>query len=501
MARRHLGIGAVLWLALLVPALAQAPSVCPDNFDAFAGTTDPLTCSCGAEAAGRGSVWGMDVYTSDSSVCRAALHAGLVGRGGGTVTVLPEAGRNAYPGVTRNGVSSSNYGRYRSSFRFAQGAAPAASPAQASPAAPNPAPAAPAASVCPDNLDAYADTAEPIACACTADAAGRGSVWGMDIYTGDSSVCRAALHAGAIGRTGGPVTALPEPGRAFYPGVTRNGVSSSNYGTYRSSFSFARPGGPAPSGGTIAGGTASAIAPGSACPDNFDAYAGTGEPVACACSAEAAGRGSVWGMDVYTGDSSVCRAALHAGLVGRAGGAVTVLPEAGRNAYPGVTRNGVSSSNYGTYRSSFRFQGAAQPAAATAPPPPPAQVAAAPVQQPIAETIRQRGEVALYIRFKFNAADLDMSSAETLLELRNALRGDPGLKLLLVGHTDAVGGADYNRRLSQRRADATKAWLVGQGIAAARLTTGGQGADQPLADNATEEGRAANRRVQAIRMP
>jgi outer membrane protein OmpA-like peptidoglycan-associated protein len=492
MMRGLLGAAAFLWLTL--PALAQAPSVCPDNFDAFADTAEPLTCTCDGAAAGRGSVWGMDVYTADSSICRAALHAGLVGRGGGAVTVLPEAGRNAYPGVTRNGVSSSNFGRYKASFRFAQGAAPPTAGAPPAPAAPAP---AATASVCPDNLDAYAGTSEPVACTCTAEAAGRGSVWGMDIYTSDSSVCRAALHAGAVGRAGGPVTVLPEPGRAFYPGVTRNGVASANFRAYKASFSFAKAGAPA------AGGTASAIAPGSVCPDNLDAYADTAEPVACTCGAEAATRGSVWGMDVYTADSSVCRAALHAGLIGRTGGPVTVLPEAGRNAYPGVTRNGVSSSNFGAYKASFRFQGAAPAVAAPPPPPapPPAQVAAAPVQQPIAETIRQRGEVALYIRFKFNAADLDMGSAETLLELRNVLRADPGLRLFLVGHTDAVGGADYNRRLSQRRADATKAWLVAQGIPAARLTTGGQGAEQPLADNATEAGRAANRRVQAIRMP
>lgn len=480
MVRALLGPAVVLWLAATAPAAAQGPSICPDDFAAFAGTTAPLACTCDGQAVARGSVWGMDVYTGDSSICRAALHAGAVGRNGGPVAVLPEAGRQAYPGVTRNGVSSSNFGTYRSSFRFAGGGA---APSPAAPAAPPPPSSAVAPSICPDNFSAYAGTTDPVACACSAEAAARGSLWGMDVYTGDSSVCRAALHAGLIAGGGGPVTVLPEPGRRAYPGVTRNGIASSNFGPYRSSFRFAQ----APAGPNL-------------CPDNFVAYADAAEPLACTCSAEAAARGSVWGMDVYTGDSSVCRAALHAGLIGRGGGAVTVLPEAGRNAYPGVTRNGISSSNFGTYRSSFRFQPAAAPATAPAPPqaPPPA---AAPVQQPIAETIRQLGQVALYIRFQFNSADLDMGSAETLLELRNVMRSDPALKLLLVGHTDAVGGADYNRRLSQRRADATRAWLVGQGIPAARLATGGQGPDQPLADNATEAGRAANRRVQAIRLP
>jgi hypothetical protein len=61
----------------------------------------------------------MDVYTANSSVCRAALHAGTVGKAGGVVTVIPEAGRKAYPGVTRNGVTSYNDEASEGSFRFA----------------------------------------------------------------------------------------------------------------------------------------------------------------------------------------------------------------------------------------------------------------------------------------------------------------------------------------------------------------------------------------------
>ena len=79
-------------------AHAQPASMCPDNFDVYAGTTEPVVCGCTAEAVKRGSVWGMDIYTSDSSVCRAALHAGAVGPNGGPVTVIPEPGRSAYPG-------------------------------------------------------------------------------------------------------------------------------------------------------------------------------------------------------------------------------------------------------------------------------------------------------------------------------------------------------------------------------------------------------------------
>src|SRR5215204_5980416 len=492
----------IAMLLLSLPVQAQEPSVCPDDFGAFAETTDPLVCTCSAEAAGRGSVWGMDIYTADSSICRAALHAGVVPRQGGAVTVIPEAGRNAYPGVTRNGVSSSNYGGYRSRFRFAPKASTAAPvPAAAAPMAPA---ADAAASVCPDDFAAYAGTREPVSCTCPADATGRGAIWGMDVYTGDSSVCQAALHAGVVGRQGGAITVIPEAGRNAYPGVTRNGVRSSNFGRYESSFRF----GPTSATGAAAQAPVTPMAGSTAsiCPDDFDAYAGTSDPVPCTCPADATERGAVWGTDVYTGDSSVCRAALHAGAVGRQGGAVTVLPEAGRNAYPGVTRNGVRSSNFGQYGSSFHFAARAAASAATPVPPTaaapasPAPVGVAPVQQPIAATIQARGQVELYIQFKFNSADLEMNSAETLFELRNVLRGDPSLRLMLVGHTDSVGTPAYNLTLSHRRAQSVMNWLRSQGIDAGRLAIDGKGQEQPIADNGTDAGRALNRRVQAIRV-
>ena len=80
------------------------------------------------------------------------------------------------------------------------------------------------------------------------------------------------------------------------------------------------------------------------------------------------------------------------------------------------------------------------------------------------------------------------------------LTGDGGLRLALIGHTDSVGTADYNKSLSYRRAEAVRDWLVQQGVAASRLTVDGRGREQPIADNNSEAGRAANRRVQARRL-
>jgi len=199
---------------------APAASDCPDNFKAFVGGTDQFACTCSAEATQRGTVYGMDVYTAGSSLCRAALHAGVISKTGGPVTVVPEAGRPAYAGVTRRGVTSHNHGAYEDSFRFS---------------------GAPAASDCPDNFKAFVGGADQFACTCSAEATQRGTVYGMDVYTVGSSVCRAALHAGVIGKNGGPVTLIPEPERKTYAGVTRHGVTSYNDDASEGSFRFAAP--------------------------------------------------------------------------------------------------------------------------------------------------------------------------------------------------------------------------------------------------------------------
>jgi hypothetical protein len=81
---------------------------------------------------------------------------------------------------------------------------------------------------------------------------------------------------------------------------------------------------------------------------------GTSFQVACPPGCQATG--GLWGTDVYTGDSAICRAAVHAGIIPDAGGYVGVLLDVGQPAYRGSVRNGVRSSDYGPYRSSFRLQ-------------------------------------------------------------------------------------------------------------------------------------------------
>ncbi len=69
-------------------------------------------------------------------------------------------------------------------------------------------------------------------------------------------------------------------------------------------------------------------------------------------------------------------------------------------------------------------------------------------------------------------------------------------KLRIEGHSDSVGNAEYNRKLSQRRAEAVRAYLIEQGVAEDRLTAVGYGPDKPVADNETPAGRERNRRVE-----
>jgi outer membrane protein OmpA-like peptidoglycan-associated protein len=118
----------------------------------------------------------------------------------------------------------------------------------------------------------------------------------------------------------------------------------------------------------------------------------------------------------------------------------------------------------------------------------------------MAKDIAATGRVALYgILFDTDKADIRPESAKTLAEIAALLAADPELELYVVGHTDNVGGFDYNLRLSERRAAAVvRALTAEHGVAAARLEPAGVGLLSPVAPNGTEEGRARNRRVELV---
>ncbi len=190
-----------------------------------AGQMFTLACEPGGTAH---SVWGSDVYTSDSSICTAAVHSGLVTfQQGGTVTIELRPARAIYGSSERNGVTTSPYGSYLSSFVFKT---------------PN-----------TESVLREADEQTPVMWNTSASMVGgdngktwkfkcpangrEASVWGTDVYTADSSICNAAVHAGKFtSESGGPVTIELRPGESSYKGSSRNGIKTNDYGAYGRSF-------------------------------------------------------------------------------------------------------------------------------------------------------------------------------------------------------------------------------------------------------------------------
>jgi OOP family OmpA-OmpF porin len=100
------------------------------------------------------------------------------------------------------------------------------------------------------------------------------------------------------------------------------------------------------------------------------------------------------------------------------------------------------------------------------------------------------------IQFDLGSAELTEAGKRVLDELATRLQQAPKMKLEVAAHTDSTGTPSYNLDLSNRRADAVVQYLGSKGIAADRLIPRGYGASRPIADNATDEGRAKNRRIE-----
>lgn len=126
---------------------------------------------------------------------------------------------------------------------------------------------------------------------------------------------------------------------------------------------------------------------------------------------------------------------------------------------------------------------------AAPPPPPPAPPPPAPV--PVSEKVTFAAETL----FDFDSARVKPEGMAALDALLAKLQGMNTEVMITVGHADAVGTDAYNQKLSLRRADAVKAYIMGKGVDAARIYTEGKGEAQPVADNKTAQGRSMNRRV------
>jgi len=109
------------------------------------------------------------------------------------------------------------------------------------------------------------------------------------------------------------------------------------------------------------------------------------------------------------------------------------------------------------------------------------------------------GRVAIQVNFATDKAQILPTSEPQLAQVLDLLRADPSLKLSIEGHTDNSGAAAHNRSLSEDRARSVVAALTAKGIAADRLQAAGFGADRPVADNGSEQGKARNRRVELVK--
>lgn len=116
------------------------------------------------------------------------------------------------------------------------------------------------------------------------------------------------------------------------------------------------------------------------------------------------------------------------------------------------------------------------------------------------QAIDAKGRVALQINFDLDKATIRPDAQPTLAEIAKLLELDPALKLSIDGHTDSSGDSAHNRSLSTARARSVLGALVGLGIDPVRLKSRGFGPDKPVADNATDAGRAKNRRVELVKI-
>ena len=276
------------------------------------GSTDIKCDTRGSQASGQvncpkdckadgSTVWGTGPYTADSSVCRAAIYQGLITDDGGPLIVSAKPGESSYSAGNQNGVQTTAYAGYSDSFTLSN--------------------------QCTwDGNEHTGDVFCPPGCAANGK-----TVWGTGPYTGDSSICKAAIYQGLIGDGGGAVHVTETAGRSSYGGSggPHNGVATREYAhAYPRSFTLSH----------TCGVTSHHKDGDVYCPPGC---AGSGAPV--------------WGTGPFSGASSICKAAIYAGLITNSGGQVHATKAGGRSAFSGGTRNGVTTEAYGSYPTSFRL--------------------------------------------------------------------------------------------------------------------------------------------------
>ena len=320
----------ILFLFLVFAAwFASAQSAPDDNLTSFRGQNNSkMTFTTTGTL--DGSVWGGadGVYTDDSRLGKAAVHAGLLQVGQtGIVTVTILSGRSSYTGSNNHGVQTQNYGAWTGSFQFSGNVQVSNTVATA-----------------PANMTNFRGNTGSVH---TYQVTGTndGSVWGgaNGIYTDDSKLSTAAVHAGLL-RVGETATlkVVVVKGQSSYQGSTSNGIKSNDYGAWHGSYRF----------------ESAANTNISTAPSNMTAYRGNNGQV-YTFKITGANSGNVWGgaNGIYTDDSALGAAAVHAGKVGVGEEAIIRVRVVGpQSSYQGSTRNGITSKDYGAWTGSYSFE-------------------------------------------------------------------------------------------------------------------------------------------------
>lgn len=310
---------AVLAQAAFTQAQMDAAPDCGKGRDLKENTTE--VCRCEADGWDR-FIWGTGPFSGHSDICTAARFSGIITEeDGGVVVAIGLAGQSEYTEGEANGIKGRRWGRYSNSFDVALAATFGG------------APTGPVLA-----CQTYSAKSAPYTCSCPEGEGNSGSVWGDGPYTGDSDVCSAARHAGAVGPTGGVVRITAEPAQQSYTSSKANGVTTNSWGAYGESFMVS---------------PIKARANGAACgtmPKGADTHQ-------CVCGPAKGAGASVWGSGPYTADSDICTAARHAGVIDTAGGALNVLRVRGLGAYAGTQANGVKTSDWQAFDSSIVFNG------------------------------------------------------------------------------------------------------------------------------------------------
>ena len=169
------------------------------------------------------TVWGSGPFTSDSSLCAAAVHTGAIPATGGAIWATVGAGAASYNGTDRNGIRSRDFGAYRTSGIILS--APTIRTLSAE------------LKACPANMTGVTAS---LHCHCAPIRFKSTGIYGTGTYTNDSNLCTAALHSGVVSNIGGPVSVRPIPDPGRYVGTVQNGVTSRDYGAWRGAFEFLR---------------------------------------------------------------------------------------------------------------------------------------------------------------------------------------------------------------------------------------------------------------------